>query len=71
MKKGRVYVWLGLGNEWRWTLHSANGRVIGSASEGYKKRSAAIKNFHDVTGRLIVPTASERRGTIRRELFMG
>lgn len=32
--------------DWRWTLvDSANGRIVGASTEGFRKRSAAQHNF--------------------------
>jgi uncharacterized protein YegP (UPF0339 family) len=36
--------------EWRWKMVAKNGRLVGASSEGYKKKSAAIKNLEIVTG---------------------
>ena len=36
--------------EHRWTLHAANGRAIGAASEGYTKRANAERNALAVLG---------------------
>lgn len=36
--------------EWRWSLKHRNGRIVGASTEGYKRRSACIKNLELVTG---------------------
>ena len=37
--------------EWRWTIHSRNGRIVGASSEGYKNRGMCLRNLELVTAR--------------------
>jgi len=37
--------------EWRWTIHSRNGRIVGASSEGYKNRGMCLRNLALVTAR--------------------
>lgn len=34
--------------EWRWRLLAKNGKIIADSSEGYKRRSHAIKMVHKI-----------------------
>ena len=37
--------------EWRWSMRMRRGGlIVGASTEGYKKRSAAVKNLTRVTG---------------------
>ena len=38
-------------NEWRWTIQSRNGRIVGASSEGYKNRGMCLRNLALITAR--------------------
>ncbi len=50
-------VFLDKAQEWRWTLHAANGEAV-AVSEGYTTRANALRSVQMV--KRIVPTALVR-----------
>jgi uncharacterized protein YegP (UPF0339 family) len=50
--------------EWRWRITARNGRIVGSSSEGYKRKSKAIANLKrikEAVTRYLVATDEETR----------
>ncbi len=50
MKRVKIDFYRDSNMEWRWEMYSRNGRCVGAATEGYKRRSRAIENLELVTG---------------------
>lgn len=55
--------------EWRWTIQSRNGRIVGASSEGYKNRGMCLRNLELVTQRNASPRG--KRGTLNLFLDYG
>jgi len=44
MKKDKWIFYKCAGGDWRWTRKANNGRIVGVSCEGYRRRSACLKN---------------------------
>lgn len=49
--------------EWRWTIQSRNGRIVGASSEGYKNRGMCLRNLALITQRKT--DARRKRGMLK------
>jgi len=48
-----IEIYHGKKGKFRWRLTARNGRIIGSSSQGYKRRKSCIRNADDVARALL------------------
>ncbi len=56
MKQPKTKLYKDNKGEWRWTIFSGNGKIVGASSEGFKRKFGAVHNYR--TLRLLMSIAS-------------